>query len=302
MRHSSTGPPAGSCSRRSNWGCSTPIGTSRLGEPTVDLDSAANRDIARDLAEESIILLSNDGVLPLAPGTKVALIGPCGDDARTFLGCYSFPNHIMSRYDGARTGHRRAFPCRLAARRTRLRTRGRWRKGVDILDGDRTGIDAAVEAAQASDIAIVAVGDLAGLFGRGTSGEGCDVVDLRLPGIQGELVEQILATGTPVVLLVISGRPYALGAYADRCAAVVQAFMPGAEGAAALAGVLTGQVNPSGHLPIGIPDHHRRPARNLPRRATGLALRGQSPTSTRGRCSRSATASATPPSSSPTCT
>ncbi len=219
-----------------------------------DLDSAANRDIARDLAEESIILLSNDGVLPLAPGTKVALIGPCGDDARTFLGCYSFPNHIMSRYEGAGLGI--DVPSLADSLRDELGSEHVVvAKGVDILEVDTTGIDTALEAARASDIAIVAVGDLAGLFGRGTSGEGCDVVDLRLPGVQGELVEQILATGTPVILLVISGRPYALGAYADRCAAIVQAFMPGAEGAGALVRVLTGQVNPSGRLPIGIPNH-----------------------------------------------
>ncbi len=219
-----------------------------------DLDSAKNRDIARELAEESIILLSNDGVLPLAPNIKVALIGPCGDDARTFLGCYSFPNHIMSRYEGAGMGIK--VPSLADSLRDELGSQYVVvAKGVDILDGDTSGIDTALEAARASDIAIVAVGDLAGLFGRGTSGEGCDVVDLRLPGIQGVLVEQLLATGTPVILLVISGRPYALGAYADRCAAIVQAFMPGAEGAGALVRVLAGQVNPSGRLPIGIPNH-----------------------------------------------
>lgn len=219
-----------------------------------DLDSGMNRDIARDLAEESIILLSNNGVLPLASNTKVALIGPCGADARTFLGCYSFPNHIMSRYEGAGLGI--DVPSLADVLRAELGTEQvAVAQGVDILDEDESGIAAAVDAARASDVAIVAVGDLAGLFGRGTSGEGCDSVDLRLPGIQGELVERILATGTPVILLVISGRPYALGAYADRCAAVVQAFMPGSEGAGALVRVLTGQVNPTGRLPIGIPNH-----------------------------------------------
>ena len=80
--------------------------------------------------------------------------------------------------------------------------------------------------------ASLAVGDHPGLFGRGTSGEGCDAEDLSLPGIQDELVEALIETGTPVVLVVVSGRPYALGRYAGRVAAIVQAFLPGEEGAA----------------------------------------------------------------------
>ncbi len=221
---------------------------------THDLDSPANRSIAKEMAEESIILLRNDGTLPLAPDTKVALVGPCSDDPRTFLGCYSFPNHIMSRYEGAGLGIDVASVA--DALRTSLGNANlKVAQGVGILDPDTSGIAAAVAAVGDSDVAVVAVGDLAGLFGRGTSGEGCDSVDLSLPGIQGELVERIIATGTPVVLLVVSGRPYALGAYADRCAAIIQAFMPGSEAAEAIAGVLTGAVNPSGRLPIGIPSH-----------------------------------------------
>ena len=83
----------------------------------------------------------------------------------------------------------------------------------------------------------------AGLFGRGTSGEGCDAESLELPGVQGQLLEAIIATGRPVVLVMVSGRPYALGKYAARVAAVVQSFFPGEEGGPALAGVLSGRVN-----------------------------------------------------------
>ncbi len=108
-------------------------------------------------------------------------------------------------------------------------------------------------AARNADVCVAVVGDRAGLFGLGTSGEGCDAEDLALPGVQGELVEALLATGTPVVLLVVSGRPYALGAYTDRAAAVVQAFFPGEEGGPALAGILSGRVVPSGKLPVQVP-------------------------------------------------
>ncbi|MDX2898657.1 glycoside hydrolase family 3 C-terminal domain-containing protein, partial [Streptomyces scabiei] len=126
-------------------------------------------------------------------------------------------------------------------------------QGCPVKDADRDGIDAAVVAARNADVCIAVVGDRAGLFGLGTSGEGCDAEDLSLPGVQDELVEALLATGTPVVLLVVSGRPYALGAYTDRAAAIVQAFFPGEEGGPALAGILAGRVVPSGKLPVQVP-------------------------------------------------
>jgi beta-glucosidase len=99
----------------------------------------------------------------------------------------------------------------------------------------------------------VAVGDRAGLFGRGTSGEGCDAADLALPGVQAELLRAVLATGTPVVVLLLTGRPYALGEYVDGAAAIVQAFFPGQRGGQAIAEVLTGAVSPSGRLPVSVP-------------------------------------------------
>src|SRR4029079_11798916 len=84
--------------------------------------------------------------------------------------------------------------------------------------------------------------------------------DLELPGVQRTLVEAALETGTPVVLVLITGRPYAVGWALERCAAVVQAFFPGEEGAGAIAGVLSGRVNPSGHLPVRLPRSTGAPA------------------------------------------
>lgn len=100
---------------------------------------------------------------------------------------------------------------------------------------------------------VAVLGDRAGLFGRGTSGEGCDASDLRLPGVQGELLDALVATGVPVVLVLLTGRPYALGRWHGRLGAVVQAFFPGEEGGPAVAGVLSGRVNPSGRLPVSVP-------------------------------------------------
>ena len=227
----------------------------------IDLDAPESRALARRMAEESIILLDNPAdLLPLRAGAadgggpgSIALIGPAAVQPRSFLGCYSFTNHVLSRLEDNGTSVdvptladalSAEFP---AAQITTV-------AGTDFLDPDPSGIAEAVAAAQDAELAVLAVGDLAGLFGAGTSGEGCDVESLQLPGAQHDLVEAVLATGTPVVLLLVTGRPYSLGAYRGRARAIVQAFMPGEEGASALAGVLSGRINPSGRLPIGIPD------------------------------------------------
>lgn len=223
----------------------------------VELDSAENRAHARRMAEESIILLKNDGVLPLQGSGRIAVVGPSASQPRTHLGCYSFTNHVYSRFYGE-DEHGIDIPSILASLRAAPAFAAAdivYERGVDFTDVDESGIAAAVAAAQSAEIAIVTVGDLAGLFGRGTSGEGCDVVDLGLPGRQGDLVEAVLATGTPTVLVLVTGRPYSLGRFADRAAAIVQAFMPGEEGGPAVVSVLSGTVNPSGKLPVQIPDH-----------------------------------------------
>ncbi|WP_225636620.1 glycoside hydrolase family 3 N-terminal domain-containing protein [Streptomyces solaniscabiei] len=225
-------------------------------EGEVDLDSPENREIARLLAERSIVLLDNTGVLPLSGQTgPVVVIGPGADDPSVFFGCYSFPNHVLANFpDLAAQGPGFAAPSLLQALTGALPTAGiRYERGCPIKDLDRSGIADAVTAAEEAELCVAVVGDRAGLFGSGTSGEGCDVTDLSLPGVQDELVEALLATGTPVVLVVVSGRPYALGRYVNRAAAIVQAFMPGEEGGPAIAKVLTGAVNPSGKLPVQIP-------------------------------------------------
>ncbi|WP_179199496.1 glycoside hydrolase family 3 C-terminal domain-containing protein, partial [Streptomyces viridochromogenes] len=93
----------------------------------------------------------------------------------------------------------------------------------------------------------------AGLFGRGTSGEGCDAESLELPGAQQQLLDALLDSGTPVVTVLLAGRPYALGRAVAESAAIVQSFFPGEEGTRAIAGVLSGRTNPSGRLPVSVP-------------------------------------------------
>ncbi|MFD3374146.1 MULTISPECIES: glycoside hydrolase family 3 N-terminal domain-containing protein [unclassified Streptomyces] len=219
----------------------------------ADFDSARNRGIARTLAEESVVLLDNaSDLLPLTGTHSVAVIGPAADDANCLFGCYSFPNHVLPHHPAAPMGIeaptvldaiRREFPEAVVRHET----------GCQITGDDRGGIEAAVAAATAADVTILVVGDRSGLFGHGSSGEGCDVGDLTLPGVQDELVEAVLGAARRAVLVVVSGRPYAIGRHARTADATVQAFFPGEEGAAAIAGVLSGRVNPSGRLPVQIP-------------------------------------------------
>ncbi|THV36417.1 beta-glucosidase [Glycomyces buryatensis] len=214
------------------------------------LDGADSREIALRLAREAVVLVDNDGTLPLSADVRVAVVGPLADDPFAMLGCYSFPAHVGVHHPESGLGI--DIPTvldELSARREVIRNEA----GCDVSEPGRDGFDAAQDAARDADVVVVALGDRAGLFGRGTSGEGCDAADLRLPGEQQALLEALLDTGTPVVLVLLTGRPYALGAVAARCAAIVQTFFPGQQGAQAIAEVLTGEVNPSGHLSVGIP-------------------------------------------------
>jgi beta-glucosidase len=223
------------------------------GDDTVDLDAPASRALARDAARRSIVLLHNDGVLPLPRDVRrVAVVGPCADDPLAFLGCYSYPNHVLPRYPDLGLGVE--VPSLLDALRTALPDADiAHAAGCPVEQVDTSGIGSAVDLVAGSDVAVLVLGDRAGLFGRGTSGEGNDTEDLRLPGSQAELAAAVMSTGIPVVAVIVSGRPYALGDIAGRAAAAVQAFMPGEEGGAAIAEVLAGDVSPSGRLPVQIP-------------------------------------------------
>ncbi|MFI2490380.1 beta-glucosidase [Promicromonospora kroppenstedtii] len=229
----------------------------------VDLDSPAHRDVARRLAEESVVLLSNDGVLPLGgwhdKPARVAVIGPNADRPEALMGCYSFANHVLAHHPGVPNGFE--IPSLAEALGAEFERAGlpvpelTHARGCDVEGDDTSGFAEAVAAAEAADVAVVVVGDQAGLFGRGTVGEGNDSESLDLPGVQRELVEAVLATGKPVVMVLLTGRPYAIGWAVDarKPGAVLQAFFPGEEGGSALAGVLSGRVNPSGRLPVSLP-------------------------------------------------
>lgn len=216
---------------------------------SVDMDDAESRSIALELARRSIVLLRNDGTLPLAPSRRIAVIGPRADEASAMLGCYSFPMHVGVHHPDIPIGV--DVPTVLDALRAEYDVV--FAQGCPVLGGDDAGIAAAVQVAADADTCVLVLGDKAGLFGEGTSGEGGDATSLTLPGRQAELLDAVLATGTPVVLVLLVGRPYELSLQADRLAAAVCGFFPGEEGATALADVLSGRVNPSGRLPVSFP-------------------------------------------------
>lgn len=232
----------------------------------IDLDSPRHRDVAYRLAHESVVLLKNNGTLPLnrreSPLERIAVIGPNADKIAALQGCYSFINHVLPHFPDHEIGveiptiRDQVAP---AARRAGLAAPDVvYAPGCDVEGEDRSGFAEAVSQLRTASLGLVVVGDRAGLFGRGTVGEGNDVQSLELPGVQHELVEELAETGVPIVLVLVTGRPYDIewaldGPLAGKIAAVVQAFFPGEEGAAAILDVVMGSAEPAGRLPVSLP-------------------------------------------------
>jgi beta-glucosidase-like glycosyl hydrolase len=248
-------------------------------EGKIELQSASTVALAREVARQSVVVLENRGLLPLDPagGQRVALIGPTADDPLAPLCGYSFPAHLILNDAGEsasqvvtpRAAFEKAFGAHRVAYAPGCSIIEERRYGSPVFPGDvekstaleqpsplstRTDlIPAAVACAQAADVAVVCVGDLAGLFQTGTVGEGSDADSLDLPGVQQQLLEAVAATGKPMVVVLTSGRPYNLGGLEDGVAAFVWAFAGGQEGGPALVDVLTGAAEPSGRLPVSVP-------------------------------------------------
>ena len=233
--------------------------------------TGSHRELARKVARKSLVLLRNEGALPLAPELRsVALIGPGADEARYLFGDYAYPAHVESLYDVLDSGQdpfsqqpppgrpeiakaEIEAPSILDALRERLGTRVQFARGCDV-DGDsRDGFDEAIVAAREADVAIVVLGDKAGLTADCTSGESRDRTSLELPGVQRDLLDEVVATGTSVVLVLVAGRPYGGAQAHEQCAAVLLAWLPGEEGAEAIVDTLFGDANPGGKLPVTYP-------------------------------------------------
>jgi beta-glucosidase len=255
----------------------------RLGlfeRPYVDVDRVAAQTrtpeqiaLSRQLATESLVLLRNDGVLPLRRGIgSIAVIGPNAANARHMLGDYSYVTHVESLLEVLKSGQNvfampldrgidldehtdighvvTVYDALVAALPD---TTVRYAEGCSISGDDRSGFDEAVQAAASSDIAVMVMGERSGLTDDCTTGESRDVSSLGLTGVQEELVQAVAATGTAVVLILVAGRPVGSPRVHAAANAVLMAWLPGEQGGRAVVDVVTGAASPGGKLPVTYP-------------------------------------------------
>jgi beta-glucosidase len=201
----------------------------------------AHRDLARDAARRSIVLLQNRGdVLPL-PGERqsLAVLGPLADDQKEMLG----PWHAAGKAGDVRsllTGIRDALPTWEISHNA----------GSGIHDDDPGGLAGALEAAGKADLVLLCLGEAAGM-----SGEAASRAQPDLPEAQRRLAEAVFNLGKPTIVVLCSGRPLTIPWLFEKADAVLAAWFPGSEAGAALAEVLTDRWNPSGRLPVSWPVH-----------------------------------------------
>jgi beta-glucosidase len=213
---------------------------------------AAHRQVALESAYQSIVLLKNDGLLPLRDDLKrVAVIGPNADDVEAQLGDWvSWSGQLRRTDDPPRSRESIVTVLDGIRRRVGATCRVEYARGCDVLDPGTEGIAAAAALAREADVAIVVVGDNLLL-----TGEGYDRANLDLSGGQQELLEAIHATGTPMAVVLINGKPLTIPWVAEHAPAILEAWNPGIEGGTAIAGLLFGDRNPSGKLTISFPYH-----------------------------------------------
>lgn len=226
--------------------------------------SKEHKDLARQVARESVVLLKNEGVLPLSKGIKrLAVIGPNADTMYNQLGDYTAPQHrkeVITVLDGVRTAVSKD-------------TEVTYVKGCAIRDTTGSDIPAAVAAAHAADAVLLVVGgssardfktkyistgaatvsEEAKVLPDMDCGEGFDRSSLHLLGDQEKLINALAATGKPLVVIYIQGRPMNMNLAADKAQALLTAWYPGEQGGAGIADILFGDYSPAGRLPVSVP-------------------------------------------------
>lgn len=228
-----------------------------------------NRQLAREIATQSMVLLKNDGVLPLSKNIKtLAVIGPNANNGRNQLGDYSYAATVEllqfqspedSNFVNLNTQHIAQHDVEIVTVLEGIKelvstdTEILFAHGCENLSDDISGFEDAIGKAKLADAVVLVLGDHSGLVPSATTGETRDSADLKLPGVQEELAKAIIATGKPVVVVLVNGRPYAMPWLAENANAILEAWLPGEEGGPAVADVLFGDENPGGKLPISFP-------------------------------------------------
>ncbi len=242
----------------------------RVDEVTKVFETKEQRELAREIGRESIVLLkNNNNLLPLNKGDlkSIALIGPNAASTRNVLGDYVYSAHVDSPEDSV------PVVSVLDGIKAKLGSdvQVRYAEGCGIMDRSTEGFEEAIDIAKKSDIAVVVVGGRSGLSGlvnpgdisdvdftvrghiKDTDGESHDRTTLNLTGVQEELVKAIFETNTPTIVVLINGRPLTTNWISEHVPAILEAWLPGAETGNAVADVLFGDYNPSGKLCVSIP-------------------------------------------------
>lgn len=232
-------------------------------------ETPLQKRLAREIARKSIVLMKNDGLLPLPKAIHtLAVIGPNADSGRNQLADYSYT--AMRQMMELKQPQNSAFVDidlkSLAKHDVKIttvldgiravvssETSVLFAQGCLTYENDPTGFDAAIQVARQADAVVLVLGDRSGLTPECTTGETRDSADLRLPGIQEDLFRALQAAGKPIAVVLITGRPYVLSTFAEGADAILEAWLPGEEGGRAVADILFGDENPGGKLPITFP-------------------------------------------------
>ncbi len=244
----------------------------------IEFDTKEERQVAHDLAVQSVVMLKNEGALPLTGNSRVFLTGPNANSMWAMLGDYTYQSmRFFWKQSIEDALHPRIVTLREGLEKTLADagcslsySRGcDWTETVETMveqsgdprvaylhdiqnrmidSGEDANMEEAMKQANQSDIIVAAMGENAILCG-----ENRDRQHMRLPGRQEEYVKKLIETGKPVILVVFGGRAQVISSIADKCAAIIQAWYPGEEGGNAIAEILTGQANPSGKLSVSYP-------------------------------------------------
>jgi len=223
----------------------------KVEEAARAFDTPEDRALALRAARESIVLLKNDGVLPLKKDLKsIAVIGPNADTTRGLLGDYSYTLHLNCEVDAVKiVSILEAIKGKVSAQ-----TEVYFARGCGVYEESKDGFKEALEAASKAEVIIAVMGERSGIFRLpAVTGEGRDQTSLSLPGVQEELLKALGELGKPLIIILVNGRPMSVKWAAERASAIIEAWFPGEEGGNAVADVLFGDYNPGGKLPISVP-------------------------------------------------